>query len=162
MSASVMMAVSVGMATLLRADTTLTALATGGIKTVEGPARNMETGDDRPYIVVAASAVTDLEINQSGDGYKVTVEIALFDVAEYTLDRIDPMWERVYGDASSQSDLNPTYGLHRKTLTLPTAMANGWVAAPKILCEEWQAVQLEDTRFSIRATFTVHVSRRPA
>jgi len=162
MSASVMMAVSVGMAEILRADATLVALATGGIKTVEGPARNMTTGDDRPYIVVAASAVTDFEINQSGDGYKVGVEVVMFDVAEYTLDRLDPMFERVYGDATLQSSLNPTYGLHRKTMTLPTGLANGWVAAPKILCESFQPVQLEDTRFSINAYFTVHISRRPA
>ncbi len=158
MSATFLAATAVGVATRLRADATLVALATGGIKVVEGPARNMETGDDQPYIVVSASSATDPNHSMQGDGFMMSVEVTLFDVAEYTLDRIDPMSERVYGDATLQTDLVPTYGLHRHRLTLPAGLANSWTAS-QIVCEGVNAVQLEDTRFSMQWNFKVNVSR---
>lgn len=158
MSASILAATAVGVATRLRTDTTLTALATGGIKVIEGPARNMQTGDDRPYIVVSASAGSDPTHSQGGDGFMMSVEVTLFDVAEYTMDRIDPMFERVYGNATLRSDLTPTYGIHRHMLELPSALANSWTAS-QIVCDGFNAVQLDDTRFSIQINFRVNVSR---
>lgn len=148
--------------TILNADTTLTALATGGIKTVNGPMSGQATGTNAPYIVIMASSANKAQNAMRGDGYEVDVQVTCWGNSEESLATLEAMAERVFGDATLQTNVTPTYGLHRKMLTLNSSYANGW-SASQIVCEGGEFIVTDDEKFAHRSYYKVALSRyRPS
>lgn len=127
----------------LEADTTLTAIATGGIYAFRGPPTGQDSNTEAPYIVVSMTFAEPAEPAQRTQGYRVTVVVDSYIRAEtataYT--KINSMMLQINGNATKRSDFSPTYGLHNFQLPNNTA---GW--------DEWKVGPLAADVVSLRAT----------
>lgn len=144
--------------TRLAANASLVALATGGIKTVNGPMSGQATGTNAPYIVIMASSANRAQLSQLGDGYEIDIQVTCWGVAEASLETLEQMAEKIFGDATLQTTCVPTYGIHRHKLTLNASYANGWTAA-QITCDGGEFIVSDDERFAHRSYYKVGLSR---
>ena len=125
----------------LIADATLLALLAGGTSAAIGgelmTPRNAATG--YPYVVIG---IDDLS---SVDGFTLdglTVNFTVMTVARVGDGLIPPtnIMQRVYGDALSQVNRTPTYGLHRWQ---PSTIGTSPYAFSPTVC--WRTGQAQDT-----------------
>lgn len=148
--------------TRLAANATLVTLATGGIKTVNGPMSGQATGTNAPYIVIMASSAQKQQHAQRGDGYEIDIQVTCWGVAEASLETLEQMSEKIFGNATLRADGIPSYGIHRHKLELNASYANGWTAS-YIVCDGGEFIVSDDERFAHRSYYKVALSReRPA
>lgn len=146
---------------LLAADTTLTAIVPAArIDQMRGPIRLLDV-TDQLYIVVTPDTQGQPEHTQRSDGFHCTFVVIVVDRAANGLANIAAAAERIFGDANKLIANNgaPTYGLHKKNLTLG-GDANGWLA--NTIMSQGAFWDGTDDLIFRSEKFTVQTSRVPA
>lgn len=77
-----------------------------------------------PYVVYAVSSEPDDTF--PADQRTFRVAFSIYDTADRGMDRVQAIMDRLYGDAMLQATRQPTYGLHRHRITIPSSTL-GWI-----------------------------------
>lgn len=110
----------------LTGDATLTGLATGGVRSVLGPRTGISTEDSKPYVVVTLQGTTPAD-DFRGDLIEMVVDVHVVSDTTDGLSTPSSIIDRIIGDATLQSNVTPTYGLHRHQLSLSGSTYTGGV-----------------------------------
>lgn len=117
--------------------------------------RNMAPPNaDMPYIVLALNDEKD-DNTFRGDVLLVNIGVFIYIPTTSPPSLMDTIMDRVYGDATLQSDLSPTYGLHRHRLVLET----GTWTADTIMYSGSATDESDRDRYVAVPTFEMHQSR---
>jgi hypothetical protein len=103
----------------LQAQTSLTALVSTRITNIYGSRSTLVC----PYIVYQITEDQESD-TMRGDGVTATIEFHIYDLAEGNTNNVSrQIIDQIRGDAATQSNKVPTYGLHRR---IPGEMPSGW------------------------------------
>lgn len=105
----------------LMADATLVASASGGIRTTLGPRTGITNDDAKPFIVIAlAGGKTAADF--TGDLIECAIDVHIVTDCKDGFAIPSAIIDRVYGDATQQTNRQPTYGLERHPLALTSSL----------------------------------------
>ncbi len=143
----------------IKADSGSGGLYSGGAyTTITGAGWNTASGSlARPYIVWEISGSGDDSLT-SDDIVRRVVFTAVDEVSR-GCDRLDTVWNRLYGDAMLQSGRIPSYGFHRHNVTLATGSTNPLSAVGGMfyLIDD-NLTQTDETTVTLTMTFEVRTT----
>lgn len=108
--------------TRLTGDSTLTGLATGGIRHFYSVASEPENSQT-PYVVFTLD-LGEHKHTSRGEAWEIITNITVSCPRTTTFQTVTDIMERINGDATTRADITPSIGLHRWTPSL----SGSWTA----------------------------------
>ncbi len=113
-----------------------------------------------PYAVFTVDLAQT--IGMRDDGQNVTINIDLYDKADNAFGNIEAAMLRIYGDAISQANRTPTYGLHRLASLTPTTPNTFSSTLNGFICTAQSASFADEKVVTGRMTFTARLQTNAA
>lgn len=104
-----------------------------------------------PYVVIDVISVEE-EDAFDADAVRYEIDLHVFDLQSASMTACADIIDRIRGDAMAQPTRQPSYGLHRHTITLPTPWTGGLVVRAGGRSEHDQAVQHYVESYIMHAT----------